>query len=202
MIDGENTRGGIVCESGENTGTTIIEGFTITGGSASYGGGIFCYDSSSPYISGCTITGGSASYGGGIFCFSESSPTIINCTITGNTANSGGAIYCDVYSFPIIIDSQICGNEPEQLNGNWYSGGGNDITTSCPVALPPTGACCVSSGCVANSNDDCTAAGGTWLGEGGSCDDCAATCQGDANADGVVDVFDLLKVIDGWGICD
>ena len=44
--------------------------------------------------------------------------------------------------------------------------------------------------------------GGTWLGEDSSGDDCAPTCQGDANADGVVDVFDLLKVIDGWGICD
>ena len=26
--------------------------------------------------------------------------------------------------------------------------------------------------------------------------------QGDANSDGVVDVLDLLKVIDGWGLCD
>jgi len=54
---------------------------------------------------------------------------------------------------------------------------------------------------VANSSEDCTALGGTWLGEGGSCDDCAPTCQGDANADGTVDIFDLLKVIDGWGTC-
>ena len=43
--------------------------------------------------------------------------------------------------------------------------------------------------------------GGTWLGEGGSCDDCAATCQGDVNTDGTVDVLDLLGVIDGWGTC-
>ena len=48
----------------------------------------------------------------------------------------------------------------------------------------------------------CADMGGTWLGEGASCDDCAPTCQGDANADGTVDVFDLLKVIDGWGLCD
>ena len=65
----------------------------------------------------------------------------------------------------------------------------------------PTGACCSGSGCHELTEAACTGMGGTWLGEGGSCDDCAPTCQGDANADGVVDVFDLLKIIDGWGAC-
>ncbi|MCH2137344.1 MAG: right-handed parallel beta-helix repeat-containing protein, partial [Phycisphaerales bacterium] len=63
------------------------------------------------------------------------------------------------------------------------------------------GACCVSSGCHNLTETACTGMGGTWLGEDALCDDCAPTCQGDANADGVVDVFDLLKVIDGWGTC-
>ena len=66
----------------------------------------------------------------------------------------------------------------------------------------PTGACCVSSGCHALTETACTGMGGTWLGADATCDDCAPTCQGDANADGTVDVFDLLKVIDGWGLCD
>ena len=66
----------------------------------------------------------------------------------------------------------------------------------------PTGACCVSSGCHAVTEIACTGMGGTWLGADATCDDCAPTCQGDANADGTVDVFDLLKVIDGWGLCD
>ena len=65
----------------------------------------------------------------------------------------------------------------------------------------PTGACCAGSGCHELTEAACTGMGGTWLGEGGSCDDCAPTCQGDANADGVVDIFDLLKIIDGWGAC-
>ncbi len=66
----------------------------------------------------------------------------------------------------------------------------------------PRGACCVSSGCHALTETACAGLGGTCLGEDASCDDCAPTCQGDANADGVLDVFDLLKVIDGWGTCD
>ena len=44
IIDGEETRRGIYCSNGE-TSNTIIEGFTITGGYATYGGGI--YNSSS-----------------------------------------------------------------------------------------------------------------------------------------------------------
>ena len=77
--------------------------------------------------------------------------------------------------------------------------GGNCPDVTCDDLL--AGACCVTSGCSAITETECTELGGTWLGEDGSCDDCAATCQGDANADGVVDVFDLLKVIEGWGTC-
>ena len=56
--------------------------------------------------------------------------------------------------------------------------------------------------CTPIRDSDSTALGGTRLGADAACDGCAATCEGDANADGTVDVFDLLKVIDGWGLCD
>ena len=45
---------------------------------------------------------------------------------------------------------------------------------------------------------------GTWLGEGGSCDDCVAapeTCAADLDGDGEVKVADLLLLIDAWGVC-
>jgi len=190
--------GGIYC----NDSNLTLTGCVIEGNeSGNYGGGIDCR-SSSPTLTNCVISDNTAYYGGGgIRCNSYSSPTLTDCTISGNTANySGGGIYCSS-SNPTISGSQICGNEPEQLNGTWNSGGGNDIATSCPVALPPTGACCVSSGCVANSNDDCTALGGTWLGEGGSCDDCPASCMGDTDDNGVVNIEDLLNMMGSWGAC-
>ena len=62
------------------------------------------------------------------------------------------------------------------------------------------GACCVTSGCDVMEEAMCTNLGGTWT-EAGSCDDCPPTCNGDLNADGVVDVNDLLAVIALWGTC-
>ena len=65
----------------------------------------------------------------------------------------------------------------------------------------PTGACCVSSGCVATTDDDCTALGGTWHGEDGLCENCAASRIGDVNSDGAIDGADLAQVLGAWGMC-
>jgi hypothetical protein len=55
ILDGEGARGVVQCSSGEGA-DTIIEGFTITGGSTSYGGGIYC-NSSSPTLAYTTVCG-------------------------------------------------------------------------------------------------------------------------------------------------
>ena len=67
------------------------------------------------------------------------------------------------------------------------------------------GVCCAPSGCVVATGNlavPCESFGGIYL-PNGSCIDCItpATCQGDVNTDGVVDVLDLLGVIEGWGAC-
>jgi parallel beta-helix repeat protein/predicted outer membrane repeat protein len=74
---------------------TRIEGFTITGGSAATGGGIWL-TASSPTIRGNVIRGNSAVAAGGIYSDS-SSPYIVDNTLSENQApgGSGGAIYCD-----------------------------------------------------------------------------------------------------------
>jgi len=63
-----------------------------------------------------------------------------------------------------------------------------------------SGSCCVTSGCSLIVESNCTDMGGSWT-EGGSCDDCSPTCNGDMNADGEVDIEDLLLMIGAWGVC-
>jgi len=93
---------------------SLLEGFTLTGGKpSSYGGGIYC-NQSSPVIIDNIISGNSAHHaGGGIFCGNFSSPTIIHNAINGNTAIGGGGIYCSNSSPTItnntIIDNYSCG---------------------------------------------------------------------------------------------
>ena len=81
---------------------------------------------------------------------------------------------------------------------NDYTGSAFVFSSSSSTAA--TGACCVTIGCTVIAESACTDLGGTWT-EGGSCDDCPASCTGDTNGDGTVDVGDLLLVIGGWGTC-
>lgn len=62
----------------------VLSGFTLTGGGASDGGGV--YSEPSGVVTNCLITGNSASgAGGGAY-----GGTLYNCTLTGNAARYGG----------------------------------------------------------------------------------------------------------------
>ena len=127
----------------ENIFTALIDGFTVTNGYSSYGGGIYFFKSS-PVISGNTITGNQASdsgggifcnqsnpeiseniitknsaikYGAGIDCFNKSSPLITGNTITENQASEGGGgIFCN-QSNPVIADNIISKNSANSGGG-------------------------------------------------------------------------------------
>ena len=71
---------------------TKLDGFTITNGNTTNGGGMYNY-SSSPTVTNCTFSGNSATYGGGMLNVSNSSPTVTNCTFSGNSATYGGGMY-------------------------------------------------------------------------------------------------------------
>ena len=109
-------------------------------------------------------------------------------------AEINGQASSDYYGVSVAIDGDTCmvgAIGTDSSTGSAYVYGGNSAT----------GACCVNSGCDSLTEASCTSMGGTWLGEGGSCDDCPATCAGDTNGDGVIDIFDLLNMLSGWGTC-
>ncbi|UCF42951.1 MAG: hypothetical protein JSV99_10255, partial [Planctomycetota bacterium] len=106
IIDCNGDGRGFYFYSGEDQ-NSVLDGFTITKGRTSVGGGIRCRFSS-PVISNCIITGNNAirgftSEGGGIDCV-RSSAIITDCIIEGNSAFSkGGGIYC--YKSNLVINN-------------------------------------------------------------------------------------------------
>lgn len=92
ILDG--TQNGRVVMIRGSSGT--LTGFTVTNGSATRGGGIFCAENSNAKLYNCIITDNHASeYGGGIYITSDSKlvSKIQNgktCTIENNTAGIGG----------------------------------------------------------------------------------------------------------------
>ncbi len=148
-IDGNSSGSVVTFNNGENS-SALLCGFTITNGSATNGGGIYCwysnpslqnliisgntalghgggircYEYSSPSLQNVTISGNSADYGGGINCNYFSNPSLQNVTISGNYAAIGGGIYCN-YSNPSLVNVTITGNNA------WYGGG-----ISCAYSYP------------------------------------------------------------------
>ena len=117
IIDCEDSGRGFYFHTGETT-TSVVDGFTITNGSADKGGGIYCVGSS-PTIADCTVTRNTAIlYGGGIECLTGASPTIRDCTISGNSAgNAGGGIDCYDGSNPTVVNCVIAGNVADRGAG-------------------------------------------------------------------------------------
>ncbi|MCH2137840.1 MAG: hypothetical protein MK074_02165 [Phycisphaerales bacterium] len=89
-----------------------------------------------------------------------------------------------------------------ELFGGAFMGDGTDCdSVSCPE---PMGWCCPEDGsfCVDQTEAVCDAFGAVWGGAGTSCDDgdaCNASCPGDLNDSGAVDVDDILLILSGWG---
>ncbi len=125
ILDGNQT-GSVVAGPAGATEATRIDGFTITGGSAGSGGGLYLL-SCSPTVTNNAIKG-NVGVGGGGLKLSNSNATIANNEITGNTATHSGGGLAIGGSAPIIANNTITGNAA--LN---FHGGGVSCVDSAPT---------------------------------------------------------------------
>lgn len=116
VVDGGGVGSVVVFENGEDN-RTVLEGFTLTRGSATYGGGVYC-DAASPIIQDCLIVTNTAIYGGGVYTKSIADPILRDCTMDTNSANAGGGLYADYWSAPQLVDCTMTDND-----ALWYGGG-------------------------------------------------------------------------------
>ena len=144
------------------TAQALVQGFTITGGFASVGGGILCAEGSDPTITDCVITANTSKYsgaglrcnassptvvdcvisnnaaqmtGGGVFCYTDSYPLLSGCTISNNTAvGCGAGVYCYSDSGPALQKCLIIGNVANSCGGGLYATtDGGAIVTQCTI---------------------------------------------------------------------
>ena len=102
--------------------TTVLDGFTITGGNADgpppydHGGGIYNVEGS-PTLIDCTIAGNTTiGYGGGMLNSNYSDPVLINCNIKNNAADYGGGMFND-NSNPSLLGCILTGNSADSGGG-------------------------------------------------------------------------------------
>ena len=114
------------------TATTIIDGFSISGGNANGGGSSITYSSQTFY----------RLFGGGLYNIS-SSPTITNSTFSGNSATKGGGMYNDDFSFPTLHNTVLYDNTADAednlhgtINGESSSHNASDDTAGGINLLP------------------------------------------------------------------
>lgn len=94
-----------------------IQGFTITNGNASAGGGVYIGNGESPMVTENIITGNtSSSWGGGIYTGTGSKAQIIGNIIDGNSAVDGGGIAC-WQSEPEVSGNIIISNSASNRGG-------------------------------------------------------------------------------------
>jgi len=89
IIDAEGT--GRVLNCIDSALDTSIDGFTLTGGASTEGGGIYCSNASPEFLE-CLLVGNSATTGGGLYCDGGSGPALTNCTLVENEAGDGSGV--------------------------------------------------------------------------------------------------------------
>lgn len=157
-LQGSGSAGPVLAMQAGTTLNSIVEGFTITGGTGGYGGGIFIANGGGATVRKNIIRNNTASNeGAGLFsypsnpitidnCIFESNSmsgigragactglgttsTVRNCVFSNNSSNSGGAIYAIVSQTTTLTNCTFYGNSAP--NGSAIDGDGQVVLQNC-----------------------------------------------------------------------
>jgi L-ascorbate metabolism protein UlaG (beta-lactamase superfamily) len=112
---------------GSSSGT--VRDCAIIQNTATYGGGVICWDNSFVTLSDCIIEDNSVTgYGGGVFSVQNSSVTMTDCIICGNSvtgaitarAGYGGGVSCTENSIVTLTNCMIADNSAGMGGGGAY----------------------------------------------------------------------------------
>lgn len=112
---------------------TLIDGFTITGGEATNGGGLYYSSVASATITNCIIENNTAVEAGGAAYLEQSSPTFQNCLFRSNSAQAGGALAC-IQSSPSLINCILASNSALLAGAGLYCDDSFPSLTHCTIA--------------------------------------------------------------------
>jgi hypothetical protein len=155
VVDGQQTGSVVTCTSGEGP-DTVLQGFTITGGTGdssqmdTRGGGML-NEFSDPTVSHCVFLDNTAALGAGMHN-EEADPIVADCVFMGNQTEIpgiGGAILSDLGS-PLVTDCLFIGNSGG-IGGGMFIGGGSATIIGCALL---DNAASVSGGGIASANSD------------------------------------------------
>jgi hypothetical protein len=212
IINGEDTRRGIYCATGE-TAKTIVEGFTITNGYTEDHGGGMRNNGGSPTLTDCIFQNNYATLiGGGLFS-SQGSPTLRNCTFAGNFCVYGGGGMRTSNGNPTLENCIFTGNDSAEYGGGMNCSGGDATIINC---IFQNNTASYGGGGIRSWNSSPTLTGTTVCnntpnqitgsytdgGENTIADVCPIDCASDINVDGNVNIHDLLIIINDWGACN
>ena len=132
ILQGNGTH--VVYNNGENVqSSALLDGFTITGGSGQFGGGIRNY-SASPTIRNCIITDNEVSLHGAGMYNASASPILINCIFKDNRAGSlGGGVY-HTATDTRFTNCSFSNNTAVNGAGIFSTGSSNITVTNCTIA--------------------------------------------------------------------
>jgi hypothetical protein len=160
----DTNRGSVVIFENNETTESVLDGFTITGGSgfwfppeSAWGGGGILFIASSGTVKDCAIVQNQAKdAGGGVMAYSGASPTLINCTVAQNTAKSGGGVMAYSESSTTLTDCIIKSNSATGVT-MWVDGFGGGLHCSYSSLL-------TLSNCSITGNSAGISSGGVFCG--------------------------------------